>query len=54
MDVVEIDGRIAALTQQRNQAMDTAVVMYGNIEVLRKRISELEELVKAKPTVTPE
>ena len=46
MDTQEIDGRINALAQQRNAAMDQVVIIAGQIAVKDAKIAELEASLK--------
>ena len=46
----EIDARIRALCEQRNDAQDKVVVLVGKLTVALNRIEELEKQ-KDKPTV---
>lgn len=47
INVVEVDARFAALTQQRNDALNQVVVLHGLLTVKDNRITELENQLKA-------
>lgn len=42
ISAAEIDGRIVALTNQRNEANDRIVLLSGMLAVAQQRIKELE------------
>lgn len=43
ISTVEIDGRIVALTAQRNAAMDNIVLLQGALAVERSKVQALEK-----------
>lgn len=47
ISVHEIDGRLNALTNQRNEALNQVVVLHGVLTVKERQIAELEEKLKA-------
>ena len=49
MDLIEIDGRITALVQQRNAALDQVVVLNGILAKLQKEQADAKAAVK-EPT----
>jgi nicotinate-nucleotide pyrophosphorylase len=49
ISVVEVDGRINALVEQRNEAQNRVVYLSGVVTFLQARVKELEEAASAKP-----
>lgn len=45
----EIDARINALIQQRNQAMDQVVLLAGQMALLQERLDKLECPAPSEP-----
>lgn len=43
MDMVEVDGRIMMLQQQRDENANRCVVLNGTIAILQKQIEELKK-----------
>lgn len=44
--IKELQGRLVAMAEQRNQAMDTSVVLLGKLGIAGEKIKALEEEIK--------
>lgn len=50
MDDISINAKIAALVEQRNNALNQCVNLMGDIAVLKEKLRILEEQVKPEAT----
>lgn len=52
-ELVAIDGRLNALVQQRDNAMNQFVMLSGEYAKLKKELEDLKDSSEGKPDVVP-